>query len=1210
MLVVFAFSALLAASTCGLAAGEIEELNFAKKLMRDGLYVAAAEEFQRFAEHYQGSPYRAEALAQAGEAYMKAGKAGEALEAFDSYMESYASAPDACRVRFHRGRILEALKRYAEAADEFLLLVDTYLDCGLVDQALLEAGDCLLSAGEISQATSVLRRLVQGRESSDVTPRGMLSLSLALERGGRDLEASDVLKKILDTYPKSPVAALALLSLADKASARGEYDEAITYLDRVKERFEEQALRERAALLTIEILEGREEDGRLLAEARDFIDRFRDSPKRAEVYMTAIRAASRLGRHEDLLRLVDAFRAEDIFGDPSGEIRFLEAGALAARGETDRAIALLENFRYDYPRSPLLDDALRLGADLLYSSGRVVEARRLYSALLLEPLETDQRGALLERMAEMAAVHFADTTSALEYWSMVLESGGDLEEKALFRIGTLRERRGNRAGAVEAFRRLLERYPQGGYAADAARAVERIRLRPAWTAEAARELADIAASTEDAAHRSVRAGIVAIEEAGDPYRAVELLERGLRAELPDSIRGMAKYELGVARYRISELQEASGKNPDKERERALSLWLETAREFVGTTWGGRAHRAYIEAKFDRWNSAERLARIDEYLTFYGTGEGRWWAEGKKLEFLYDLAQRGDTLSLDGALSLSAELSGSRAPEDIKREAALKRGYLFRIAGDTRAAAAAFEDFVARYESDPRRPPVLYDLGEAYLEMRDYERAAWAYRACMESAVQRELQEKAALRTGDGYYYARRFQEAASAYAGFVERYPSSPLAGEAVFREALALERLGETARADGIVESLASRDDLSPRLRAKVLRKRGERFLLSGDFERAEPPLEELVSMERSYENILLLARARLGAGAYREAVDGFTDALVFDGADSCSVLSGRARANLGRGEPDKARKDIVSLERRCPGSKELAEVLLQRGVLEADRGECTLADSTLTGLRRRFTGSGEAIDALYYLALCDMKRGGYDRAVERLGSFLRAAPQSKMAAEAYFKLAGAHYAKGDHNLAARYYALAAESFDDPERAYLARRNLGRIYQELEDWEKAADTWKEITEKHPAHEGAVEAFFNLGFCYNQTGRNELAYGVYKRIPDVAVSEEQQGRAHYWAGVSLKNLGRYAEAIREFLRVPYLRTGGMWGVTSKLEAAACYERLGETDEALKIYRDVIRNHGPASDWGRVASEAVRRITGDTPGREGSSGGGEDRRDGP
>ena len=1200
---------ILAVMTYGLSAGEIEELNFAKKLMRDGMHIAAAEEFQRFAERYPGSPRRAEALARAGEAYMKAGKATEALGVFDSFLDSYESGGEACRVRYYRGRILKALKRYAESADEFLALSDTYVECSLVDQALLEAGDCLLSVGEVSQATAVLRRLVYGRESSDVTPRGMLSLSLALERSGRDLEALEVLQKILETYPESPVAALALLNLAGKASAVGEFDSAIAYLDRVEERFEELALRERAALLAIEIHAGRGDDDRLLAETLRFLERFGDSPRRSEVYVTSIRSAWRLERHDDLLKLVNSFRSEDIFNDPSGEMLLLESRTLAAKGEPGRAIALLEDFGYDHPRSPLRAEAYGLEADLLYSEGQVEEARRIYGALLLEPQDDAERGMLLERMAEISALHLSDTTSALAYWTMVLETEGELEEKALFRIGSLRERLGDGVGAEEAFERLLDRFPESEFAPAAEKAVTRIKLRPEWTAESVRRLAEIAASTEDAAHRSVRAGIVAIEEAGDSYRAVDLLERGLRADLPDSIRGMAKYELGVAWNRISSLLETAGEDHRKERDRALSLWLETAREFVGTVWGGKAHKEYLEGKFDGWSGAERLARIDEYLSFYKESEGRWWAYRRKVEFLYDLAQKGDSLSLDRALSLSGEIIKGGAPEAVKREAALRRGYLYRISGDPEAAAAAFEDFVSRYRDDVRRGPVLFDLGETYLEQKDYDKAAVAYETCLEEAAPRDLQEKAMLRKGDSFYYARRFREAASVYAGFADSYPSSHLAGEALFRESLAWERLGDAGKADAIIESLALREDLSRRLRAKVLQKRGERLLLAGDFGKAESSLEELASMERSYGNILLLARAWFGAGKYKEAAAGFTQALRFEEADSCAVLSARARANLRMDEPKRSRKDIDALEQQCSASKELAGVLLEQGILEVEGGECSMADSTLTGLRRRYAGTGEAEDALYYLAVCDMKRGGYERAIERLESFLRAAPQSELAPEAYFKLAGAQFAKGNPNLAARNYALAAESFDDPERAYLARRNLGSVYQELEDWEKAAGTWKEISEIHAGHDGAVEALFNLGFCYNQTGRHELAYEVYRRIPDVAISEEQRGRSHYWAGVSLKNLGRYAEAVREFLRVPYLKTGGMWGVTSKLEAAACYERLRETDEALKIYRDVIDAHGSVSDWGRVASEAVQRITGETPGREGSSGGGEDQPDG-
>jgi hypothetical protein len=95
----------------------------------------------------------------------------------------------------------------------------------------------------------------------------------------------------------------------------------------------------------------------------------------------------------------------------------------------------------------------------------------------------------------------------------------------------------------------------------------------------------------------------------------------------------------------------------------------------------------------------------------------------------------------------------------------------------------------------------------------------------------------------------------------------------------------------------------------------------------------------------------------------------------------------------------------------------------------------------------------------------------------------------------------------------------------------------------------------------------------------------------------------------LKNLGRYSEAVREFLRVPYLRTGGMWGVTSKLEAAGCYERIGETEAAKKIYQDVVRSHGSGSDWGRVASEALERIGAEEGRNTDASKGGEGRQNG-
>ena len=1177
--------------TAGLRAGEIEELNFARKLLRDGMYIAAAEEFLRFSENHPNSNHRQEALINAGEAYMRAGRAGDALKAFDAYIASYPMGQEACKATFYRGRIFKALKRYGEASGEFLSVADRFPECLYVPQALLEAGDCLLSAGEAGEAAAILRRLVYGRESSDTTPRGMLSLSIALEKSGRDLEAEKVLEELLERYPDSPVAALALLGLAERAVDRDDPEAAIVHLRSVEKGFDEGTLRERASLLMIRIHKERGDDRSLFNETRSFLERYAESENRGDVYETAIGAAWRIGEHERLLELAGSYVGEEIFDDPDGKIALYRARALAGSGRVNEALVELERFRYEHARSDQLPEAYRLEADLRRKSGDFKKALSLYNLVLLEPVEKPVRIIALENLAELSAVQFSDTTAAVKYLEMIVEEDpfGERSEAALFRLGSLLEESGETEGADQAYSLFIERFPESPEAGAVQRRLESVELRVHWNAAAAAELAQLASSDGGAAHRSLRAGVLSLDRAGDADMAIDLIGSALETGLPDSELGMARYKLGLAYILKSRMLESAGGKGENERKRALELWLETARESVRTEWGGLAHRAYVEEKFAEWNTGERLARIDEYLSFYGEGENRWWALGEKVDVLYGLAQQGDSTSLDLGLSLADEIVQSSSPDEIRREAALKRGYLHRLQGDLGRTAAAFDDFLSTYRNDRRRAPVFFDLGESYLGAKRFDKASEAFDSCLESGPPRSLAEKCLLRRGDCRYYMRRFDEAARLYNEFTKEYPESELAYEAGFREAMARELLGEGEAADDILTALSAIENLPSRLRTKVIRKLGRRRLDQQRFDEAGRYLEELLSFDGSYGTYFLLAQAQFGSGDYKQSIETFSRALRFEAADSCSVLTGRARAHIRSKSAGRAQGDLESLLSRCPGSDGVAAVFLEKGIEEVGEGRYTEADSTLTHLRSVYGNTSEAKEALYYLALSDLKRGGYESGARKLESFLREAPSSPLVPEAYFKLAGAQFAAGNQNLAARNFALAAEAFGDDDRAYIAWRNLGRVYQELEDWDKAAETWQRVSELYPGRDEVVEVLFNLGFCYNQTGRHELAYEVYRRIPNVSTTDEQRGRAHYWAGISLKNLGRYAEAVREFLRVPYLRTGGMWGITSKLEAAGCYERVGEIEEARKIYQDVVKSHGAGSDWGRVASEALERI---------------------
>ncbi len=1175
------------------AAGETEDFQFATKLKNDGMFVSAAEEFLRFAERYPHSTFRDEALIGAGEAYMQAGRAVLALEVFGQFLDAYGADEKACKARFYRGRILKALGRYREGAVEFLKVPDESVGCGLVDDSLLEAGECLLSAGESEEAAGVLRRLINQWNKSDLVPRAKYSLALALLNTGRDLGAEKMLRELVNAHPASPVAALALVRLGEWALARGDVEAAEKHFEHVVDRYREESLQERGMFNLIEIYARRKDDATLLETAERYLNLFPEAARRGTVFSRAIEAAWRMARYDRALSMIDEGAAEGAARDSTGSLALLRGKILARKGRTAEALEALSAFRLSFPRSPYAREGLVLEADLRRAGGSPRESARLYHLALLEENSGPDDVSILARLAEVSVNDLADTVSAIRYWEMVVreDKDGEAAEEALWRASKARERIGDPDGARSGYETLLERFPEGRFSGEVERRIDYIETEPRWGREAARELARAAASDAPEAERLVRTAVILIETVRDPEEAAGILGRALDAGLSDALLPEARYYLGRAHALAYEKSRAREGGGAKSLELALSTWWAVARDYAGTTYGMRAHRDYLECKLDDLGTEAKLKRLDEFSALYGAGDAGRWAVGEKIDILYAMAQEGEGWAADSARAICEAMmrGGGTGPE--MKEAVLKYGYLSRMREDLESAERAFKDFVTSYGDDRRVAPVLYDLGETLVQRKRYDEARGAYSRCLSKTPHRSLAEKCALRIGDCLYYEHRFAEAFRTYAGFVTDHPDSKHSNEAAYRQALALEQLGKGGEVDSILTHLAGRREIDRGLRVRLLQKLGQRLRAAGKSGEARPFVEELVSLERSSENLRLMGDVLYDEGEYRPAVDAYTGALKFADADTCGILAHRARAYFHVDDFVRATEDLSSLVALCPGHDAIPTVHLEKGSVQAERDRCGEAEATLLMLREKYPGTDAALGALYHLAICDMKRGGYEPAISKLNAFVQAAPQSPIIDKVYFKLASAHFGAGNLNLAALNYTLAAEAAADPDLKFRALKNVAAAYQELEKWIDAARGWRAVTEQFPDGEGIVEIFFNLGFCYGQSGRYDMAYEVYSRIPGVAENEEQEGRGYYWAGICLKNLDRCAEAVRDFLRVPYLKTGGMWGVTAKLEAASCYEKIGERDEAEKIYRAVISSHGEGSDWGRVAREALERLRG-------------------
>ena len=1176
-------------------AGESEDFRFAKRLQNDKMFVAAAEEFLRFSEKYPASTLRASALFSAGECWMQAGRANDALSAFEKQLADYPGDENSCKARFYRGTILKALKKYREAADELMTIPEGQGSCPLEGRALLEAGECLIAAGDSREAVTVLRRASDPARYPDQAARAGYSLAIALEKTGRDLEAETILKETVDKYPKSPVAALAMMKLGDRALARGEYDTAAGYFRKAADDYKEESLREKALSRLLEAAHGAGDENTVLKTSEEYLKLFPEGAGRARAYAVGIYAARETGDRDRAISMIDSYRAEEGYSDPEGEFSLLRASLLEEKGKTGDALAELKYFRQAYPASRLMVEALLLEGRLLTKSKRYEEAILRYNIALAEGAAGKEKLETLGRLAEISAVQAADTPSALRYWSMIASAdrGGEKGEEALWRSAGVREAMGDIRGAAADLHRIEKEYYGGRYAADAAEKAKRLSLLAGPGGDAERALAALAVDgSVPGGIRFLETGRILLEEAGRYDEAGRYLERALQSEISDADKARARYYLGSSRALGYEISAATGDADEGLKKSAIDEWWKVAREAPGTEWGGRSHRAWLDYKLDEWDINGKLKRLNEFLGYYGASGGHyWWAQEKKLESLYGAAPGSDNWAADSALTIAGLFLNNASPAKGKKEALLKSGYLYRMTGETERAETALSSFASTYHGDNRTVSVLYDLGETRLSRRDYARALEAYEACLAAGPPRRLQGRCMLRSGDCLYYTHEYTKAAEKYAALAAQEPPTGLEDEATYRRALALRQAGRGDEADRLLRSLYGRTDLPAGLRARVLELTGRRMLDNGDYKAARGVFEELCSTRKRPGSLTLLGETLLELGESKDAVKRFDEALKLEGADTCRVLSGRSRSYYASGDTKKGSRDLDDMIQKCPGHPGTADALLARGEAAVEKGDCEGAAATLEYLREHYAGTEAAAGALYQLALCDIRRGGYAEAIENLGLFLRESPESPMTGRVYFKLASSHYASGSKNLAAANYALAAEAAGDRDTKYTAMANQARVYQELEEWGKAGDVWKDVTEEFPEREGIVEIFFNLGFCYSQAGDFELAWEVYRRIPAVALTEEQQGRAHYWAGISLKYLNRCDEAIREFLRVPYLRTGGMWGVTAKLEAAVCYEKLGRIDEAKSIYAQVVSAHGEKSDWGSMAKESLDRLNG-------------------
>jgi len=434
-------------------------------------YDAAAQAFDQLLRQSPRGPYAGEAARMLGEAYAASGQTGRAREAFARAEDlGTATAETRAEVAFQDAYALFLNQQYEPAVTALVAVTRADPTGPRAGEALFWAGEAAFQARDYARSEALLRELLDRYPDHARADAARYVIAWTLYQRGQTAEAADAFERFLSAYTRSgelvPYYADALLRLGDLYTVLGRYEDARLVYGRVAAATPDRQGGDYALFQTAQVLgrEGRTDDA-LGAYAR-LLREYPDSERYAQALLE--QGALYAARGQDSLA-IGAYERVLNERPQRGAAALLGIGdVLLNQGRYQLAEAAYRRVFERYPTSPLTVDAFGGVADALAAQGREDEVDRAFAEVDGRLRGVEERTRLRYARAQLALTS-GDDSLAVALLEEVLAGPppADLEQEALLSLGGAYAATGRSADAARAFRRLLTRYPDSPFAADA-----------------------------------------------------------------------------------------------------------------------------------------------------------------------------------------------------------------------------------------------------------------------------------------------------------------------------------------------------------------------------------------------------------------------------------------------------------------------------------------------------------------------------------------------------------------------------------------------------------------------------------------------------------------------------------------------------------------------------------------------------------------------
>ena len=1174
----------------------------AQRFFSDSLYNLALEQYRKYLGLERPPERDPMVYYRSAVCLHRMGDTREAARAFEDFIRKYPGDERMMDAMYAAGRARKELEDYKQASDWFHLVWSRFVGSAKASRALFEAAECARLDTNPQRAMELYDLYVRRFPRKEQAAAASLSLAKLQMEAGDYPAAQRTLEKADKMGGRDDVSATRTLYLKARLAQEMNETEAAeeAYRAMMQSNVEQFPEADRAYRHYVGFLESRkrfEESLPVYAALANHLSRKGQAPNENLLFSWG-EAARKAKQYEQAAGLYRRILQQFPSSPKTAQVEFRLAECRAGMDDLAGAVESLQRIAVNDSSGEYAHKALLRMGDLYFSKDLWPSAIVAYRKYLHLP-QAPNKDRVIFRIGRIYQEKFKRFGAASREYQTLLSRhpGSPYYHDALYAIAQCHEQTGDFSSAMREYEYLLESGAEQKLVEKARDRLDYLtRFKRKSPEEAVASLTQLLRDSYKDIPRSARLMRIAqiydrhlkqFEEALEIYDEVATLEPAP----PESTAVRAAMRKAAVHEKLARQASYEG-NP-----KLASHHDGKAREVYESILSRYSSSPFnAEAAFRRMMlSSPEIGQLREFLSSYPDSP-------YQAEVLMEIARRyrreakeeGSKGTGKAVEALAHLVSRFPATEQAEQAYALLARSLVAL-GELDSAQSVIATFLKRYEHSEYAPEVLYTRGIIARKRGNYGKALDVFNDVFHrypfspfASLSRYELAAAQLETG-------RVFEALGNFRAYAEDYPAGRYAQDARYGIARCLVKTGAVEEASRILSGLLE-SDVSERVKAGAYAEMGHIARSNGDLPAAIDYYKKgLAARQLASRGEVLLALGELyyEKKIYGDAAKAYRTALkhMRTEEDSSRALLGAVCSLIMDGDARKSGSYRKLFDKRFPDDRNgRARIVFTEGLHHLAGKRYEKAADRFNDLVSKYGQTAWADNALYHRALSYYYNNDKEKSFKLFRETAEKYPRSEFVPAARFKVGMILHGNEEYMRAAHeFQAVVEDKRADSETRYRATHNAALDFQKVAAWVDAARMYERLLEDFPDRTSESQAHLKIGFCLVQGSQFEEALKHFRKA-DVNANEEDRPEILYWIATCFSKLGRHEKAIAEYLKVPYLYSGvGKWGVTAELEAARLYERMGEFKKARSLYGKVVRSDGEHGQFGKQASERLKRL---------------------